>query len=252
MNFSLQIIFLLYFLAKFALSEDPITEDGHSENHHQKVRVKITNYLKSRSDFAQLIQDKGFKTGAELGVQKGLYSKEILTTWKACEKYLLVDIWKQMPSKKFYLDPANVNDMEQERLLKSTKELLAPFGSVPVYIRNFTNLAVLQVEDASLDFIYVDARHDYCGCREDIELWWPKLKIGGLMAGHDYIDGIEQKRYSRGPQDDWNFCMNGTHHTGAVKGAVNEFALSHKLKVFATLTDGPSVSWIYSPKVAPN
>jgi hypothetical protein len=29
----------------------------------------------------------------------------------------------------------------------------------------------------------VDARHDYCGAKEDIELYWPKLREGGIMAG---------------------------------------------------------------------
>lgn len=29
-------------------------------------------------------------------------------------------------------------------------------------------------------------RHDYCGVLEDIELWWPKLRPGGIMAGELY------------------------------------------------------------------
>jgi len=42
-----------------------------------------------------------------------------------------------------------------------------------------------------LDYVYVDARHDYAGVKEDLEAWWPKLRKGGLLAGHDFIpDGI--------------------------------------------------------------
>ena len=60
-------------------------------------------------------------------------------------------------------------------------------------------------------------------------------------------DGTEQKKYSRGPQDNWSICPNGTIHTGSVKGAVNEFATVHKLRVFSTVSDGPARSWIFSP-----
>jgi hypothetical protein len=30
-------------------------------------------------------------------------------------------------------------------------------------------------------------RHDYCGVKEDLENYWPKLKRGGIIAGHDYL-----------------------------------------------------------------
>lgn len=40
--------------------------------------------------------------------------------------------------------------------------------------------------DGTFDFIYVDARHDRLGVLEDLQAWWPKLRRGGLMAGHYY------------------------------------------------------------------
>jgi hypothetical protein len=38
----------------------------------------------------------------------------------------------------------------------------------------------------SLDFVYIDALHDYDSVKSDMEAWFPKIKQGGILAGHDY------------------------------------------------------------------
>lgn len=40
--------------------------------------------------------------------------------------------------------------------------------------------------DNSLDFIFIDAAHDYYSVKDDVEHWFPKLKIGGYISGDDY------------------------------------------------------------------
>ena len=42
-------------------------------------------------------------------------------------------------------------------------------------------------EDESIDFIFIDAAHDYESVREDLYSWYPKIKKGGLIAGHDRL-----------------------------------------------------------------
>lgn len=49
--------------------------------------------------------------------------------------------------------------------------------------------------DASVDFCFLDAGHDYRTVRSDIRAWWPKVKPGGLIGGHDYAvewEGVRQ------------------------------------------------------------
>ena len=51
--------------------------------------------------------------------------------------------------------------------------------------------APAQFEDASIDFVYIDARHTYDAVMEDLEAWWPKVRPGGIVAGEDYMDAEE-------------------------------------------------------------
>lgn len=40
--------------------------------------------------------------------------------------------------------------------------------------------------DGSLDFVFIDAEHDYANVRRDIDAWLPKVKPGGIISGHDH------------------------------------------------------------------
>lgn len=42
------------------------------------------------------------------------------------------------------------------------------------------------IPDNSLDFIYIDGNHSYDAVMSDLKLYAPKLKLGGIIGGHDF------------------------------------------------------------------
>lgn len=121
--------------------------------------------MKNRIELAKYFNDLGFNKGAEIGVASGRYS-EILCQNNPKLELLCIDIWKK------------------ERVYNLAKEKLAPYNTT--IIRKSSLEAAKEVKDESLDFVFIDADHKYESVREDLEEWAKKVKVGGIVAGHDY------------------------------------------------------------------
>ncbi|MDA0682947.1 MAG: class I SAM-dependent methyltransferase [Bacteroidetes bacterium] len=171
-------------------------------------------YLRSRRELPHLLNAYGLVgEAAEIGVQRGNYSVELLKRWKGLRLYS-IDPWMEMGEE--YVDISNVSQGEQEQLYEETVDNLRLFGKRSEIIRQTSQQAVVHFEDEQLDFVYIDAQHHYEAVKEDISLWWPKVKKGGLLAGHDYLDGVP-----------------GTGKYG-VKTAVDEFVRREGLDLLVT------------------
>jgi predicted O-methyltransferase YrrM len=55
-------------------------------------------------------------------------------------------------------------------------------------VRGLSTETVEQFEDTSLDVVFIDLTHSYDAVKQDIELWYPKVKPGGILSGHDYCE----------------------------------------------------------------
>jgi hypothetical protein len=133
--------------------------------------------------------------GVEIGVRDGEFSEHTLGNWKGHKgKLHLVDPWLAQ-DKKLYNDVSNVDQMQQDaRFELVSASMLTRFPGRAVVHRKLSVDAARSFADASLDYVYVDARHDYAGALEDLHAWYPKLRSGGLIAGHDFIpDGIKEE-----------------------------------------------------------
>jgi len=223
----------------------------------------LLHMIRDKKNFGEAMEERGFTVAAELGVQTGVFSDMYLYTSPSTTKYILVDTWAHRAN---YSDAANVDNARQEAIYQGMLKRLGPYRSAGTgragaelqIMRMWTTEAAPKVPDESIDFIYVDARHDYCGVKEDIEAWWPKLKTGGVMAGDDYLTAAEQLSLKGGEydaNDDWGICYDGSKHEGAVKAAVKKFAHAQGLAVYSTwkhdVTSKEKAAWpqwIFSPK----
>lgn len=64
-------------------------------------------------------------------------------------------------------------------------------------------------EDGSLDGVFIDAAHDYDSVVRDVAAWFPKVKPGGIIAGHDYpFDDVRRAVDEHAEAHGWKV---GTH-----------------------------------------
>ncbi len=119
-----------------------------------------------------LINTNGYRNIAEIGVHRGKTARKVLV---ACEldSYGLVDPAWYAPLSK-YLESYQVAH----------------------YYTMTSNLASRMYQDHSLDLVFLDALHDYDHVLEDIRLWMPKIRKGGVLCGDDYgqahCEGVRQ------------------------------------------------------------
>lgn len=176
--------------------------------------------LHHRQELGQLLEAEGFQVGAELGVQHGYFSRTMLASWPTCRRLVLVDIWA---NQKNYDDLANVGQTQQDEIFNTAKLSIKPWRNKVEICRNYTTSCAQLYPDDTFDYIYVDARHDRAGVLEDLRAWWPKLRCGGIMAGHDYV--TQREVTAATPTQNWTLNFDGTIDTSGrvVKGAVDDF-----------------------------
>jgi predicted O-methyltransferase YrrM len=145
---------------------------------------------------------------AELGVWAG-ESTAIFIAMLAPSTLIAVDAWRSMTGRhRKNNDWRDYNSAElafRERMRLIRERHLEGIGvDAPLSIyppmwhldlrKEDTVKAATDCPDHSLDLVYIDAAHDYKSVRADILAWLPKLKRGGIMAGHDYDFSTAQSR----------------------------------------------------------
>lgn len=98
------------------------------------------------------------------------YMVEKIASSRKSIRVVCVDTWNHTPSM-YYDFLGNLAD---------SQDYVVP-------VRMKSEEACLLFADGLFDFIFIDADHSYKACLADIRNWSPKLKSGGVLAGHDYF-----------------------------------------------------------------
>ena len=123
--------------------------------------------------------------GAEVGVAWGEFSKIIIANAKPRLMYL-IDLWTHQSVEVTGNDPAN---SVQENKDAQYRQVLGWFLTDPGVrvVKDYSVKAALNFPDGYFDWVFIDSNHLIC--YEDIQAYWPKVKPGGYLLGHDYVDG---------------------------------------------------------------
>jgi len=140
------------------------------------VKINIDRYR----GFTSLLNELGYKKGAEIGVLKGWYSKWLCVKIRGLKLYLIDPYiyYKEYSEQRKQVDLDNYEAEARTRLAKFNVE----------FVKKTSMEAINDFLDESLDFVFIDANHDYKWVSEDIREWSKKVRKGGIVSGHDYSD----------------------------------------------------------------
>lgn len=118
--------------------------------------------------------------GSWYGQSSAFMAVEIANSGKNI-RFDCVDTWKGSE------EHADMEDVKADRLYSKFLKNMEPVVGYYNPIRTTSLEAASLYKDGSLDFVFIDADHAYESVKADIAVWYPKVKIGGHIAGHDYI-----------------------------------------------------------------
>lgn len=206
-------------LAK-ALVSDPLrtlVRTRRANDYHESLRknhavmldqalLEATQLVKDRAEMLRRMPKNG--RVAEVGVARGDFSRQILDICQPKQLHL-IDPWCDE-------SVADYSAQSHRNILARFKDEIAA-GQVFVH-RGLSAQVLPTFADDDLDWIYIDAAHDYGSVADELKISARVVKGGGLIAGHDYIRWVSPtERYG-------------------VMEAVNEFAMATR-SPFAFLTN---------------
>lgn len=181
------------------------------------MQIQESTEIYHRNEFSSLCNARGVRVAVEVGTDIGVFAREFMQDF-AGHEMLCVDN---------YTTYEWLNGNRLPDLLMAINALQPWHGRVKIIQASSVYVARHLPEwlACRVDFVYIDASHDYPDVLADLNVWWDVLQPGGILAGHDYCED----------------------HPGVVR-AVNEF-LTNKVNTISTVVGDPIPSWYtYKPE----
>lgn len=182
----------------------------------ERLPIKIDG---TREDLALLFCELGFLRGVEVGVEQGKYS-EVLCRNNPGLRLDCVDSWKAYDGYREHVSQDKIDNF-----LAITRQRLKPYDCKIVIAESLK--AAQRYQDGELDFVYIDANHEFVHVVQDIAAWSKKVRLGGIVSGHDFVRDKNRK------------------YINHVKDVVPAWAYSHAIRPWFVLTGDKSPSWFW-------
>lgn len=155
--------------------------DYFNLNPQQRSPIEIPNTDRWHT-LTKLFHDFGFTVGAEIGTERALFAKRICSRNPGVKLYC-IDPWRAYKGYREYVNQERLDEfygIAQARLAQFDAQL----------VRKFSVEASRDFKDGSLDFIYIDGNHSLLHVIQDLWYWVPKVRRGGIVSGHDYVQRL--------------------------------------------------------------
>lgn len=151
------------------------------------ISLEILSQMANRDDIPIVLNECGL-TGeaAEVGVLWGGFSAIVLKEWKG-KVYYCVDTWEAQPKEVY---PEKTEGIDYSQCYRQMQQFAEKDSRIRL-LRGMSNHMHKLIKDYTLDWVFIDGNHSYPAVLEDMDLWFNKVKPGGILSGHDYGDFTE-------------------------------------------------------------
>jgi hypothetical protein len=119
---------------------------------------------------------------AEIGVARGDFALTVLSQWQG-KRYHMIDPWAPQDPEVY----RETQRSEEEQAYFHARCMIISVDDPRVHLfRALSEDAAPRFQDGELDCVYIDGNHSYRAVMADCDAWWPKVRIGGIMGGHDF------------------------------------------------------------------
>lgn len=159
--------------------ECTVFDDGLKDFGKPKIWEKIEGWFNFEGLYQDMLNRFNNAVFVEIGCWKGTSTvcmADKIKNSKKNIKFYAIDIFER------YEQDDGVLETTFEEFLQN----IEPIKEYIIPIKGNSHEVYTQFEDQSIDFLFIDANHNYESIKKDIELWYPKVKPGGVIGGHDY------------------------------------------------------------------
>ena len=146
---------------------------------YQELYSNMVDYFPDNALFVEIGSWKGRSTSymaVEIHNSEKNIKFDCVDTWDGSEEH--------SDPNSCWFQPELVND--KNWLYRIFLENTKPVNHIINPIRTTSLEAAQYYKNRSIDFVFIDAAHDYENVKADLNAWYPKVKKGGFIGGHDY------------------------------------------------------------------